>query len=265
MEEKRRNLLRKSLQLNHTSSIELWEKEKLMISLLDLIEYDLKEFNPLENYEYLLRTIPLLYQCEAVDTKKIEKIRTILKTILKKKATHEISLENYEILKKIIGKLEILSLTVDKEESSLKKYELLHYLVFSIKNLTVLKNILKKDKTQLNILDSQGLMFLKEVIEGYLEVLEKHVESEQLEYLDDLIYYDRVIALILNQNQDNMTEEIAELLSQKFQNAKKKTFLNSFLQERFYYFIYKWEECFLKYLNNPSQKIEVPKVYEKKN
>ena len=87
------------------------------LELLDLLEYDILHFHERGHYFYLLQVLTLL--SEKVDTiafdtalyERIQNIRVNIKKILLNKKMKEKNRVTYSLLKKILGKIEILSLT----------------------------------------------------------------------------------------------------------------------------------------------------------
>ena len=87
------------------------------LELLDLLEYDILHFHEKGHYFYLLQVLTLL--SEKVDTiafdtalyERIQNIRVNIKKILLNKKMKEKNRVTYSLLKKILGKIEILSLT----------------------------------------------------------------------------------------------------------------------------------------------------------
>ena len=108
--------------------------------------------------------------------------------------------DNYKILIKFLGKIEILSLNLCEyvdENYTENKFELLHYLIFSIKNLSVIRDILPKIPYQINTMNESYQQLLDEVASKYLNSVLTHVQSAQNNYLDDVLYYDNILKLLI--------------------------------------------------------------------
>lgn len=241
--------------------------EDFVYSLLNIVEEDMSGFNQTNDYSYFILTIPYFYMSSnfsETSKKKINqrllKIRGMIQKILKEKKTNSEMKENYKILKKFIGKIEIISLTLANsyDDNFLDtKFELIYYLIFSIKNLPVLKNILKKAPHQINILDKKGFYIIENVVDSFLNNLSCHVKDEQYNCLADVIYYDRVLEILLQHNKEYINKYHIKKIDLMFQKAELKTPESIVLQERYLYFIYKWREQFQKYLNKYTEKLEL--------
>ena len=81
-------------------------------------------------------------------------------------------------------------------------------------------------------------------------MLSIHLYNDNYPYLDDLLYYDRVLKLVLVHNKDTCTEENIKELDELFIQAEEKNPSSFHLQERYVYFLYKWREIFQNYLND---------------
>ena len=224
--------------------------------LIILLEKELNNYKNEKNYSYTLLTIPYFYEalnCNKINQKdineKLLQIRSKIQRILKQTKNNEQSINNRKILKKLIGKIEIISLTLTNSYDANfldHKLDLIYYLVFSIKNIDVLKSILKKAPHQINILDKKGAFVIRKIVESYLNCLKFHVKDEKYEGLDDLLYFDRVLSIVLNHNKEYINSYHIKKLDLLFQKQEKYAPASNILKERYFYFIYKWRELFSK-------------------
>lgn len=116
--------------------------------VLDVFEYDITHFNPNGNYTYLLKGFTFLNEAitayhlkEPEIYQRVQKIRMLIKNILTTKDSRKILPRNHKLLKKIIGKLEVFSLSYANnldDKYTENKTELFYYLIFSIKNIETL-------------------------------------------------------------------------------------------------------------------------------
>ena len=181
---------------------------------LELLNYDIEHFHVKGNYMYLLRTIPFLYEslnystsCRQELYEKIQNTRMKLKKTLINGKIKEQSYKNYQIFKKILGKLEILSLklveSIDQKYTE-NKTELVYYLIFSIKNIEVLKSLTSKNPHLINFLDPNAYKLLQSVISSYIKSLQNHV-SKELNFFDDVIYYEQVLDTLLSHERNHLS------------------------------------------------------------
>ena len=221
------------------------------LELLDLLEYDILHFHEKGHYFYLLQVLTLL--SEKVDTiafdtalyERIQNIRVNIKKILLNKKMKEKNRATYSLLKKILGKIEILSLTCNdfidhKYDGS--KMELLYYLLFSIKNVDVLENLIQQKPHLINLLDKKAYQLFLKVLDKYLEALRQHV-SNHLKYFDDVLYYDEVLQVLLKYEGSHLSIGDYRCVIQKLDNAIEMYMGEN--QERYLFFIHKWETYFL--------------------
>ncbi len=198
--------------LNQKEILETQELKAFIYRILKLIEEDIDTFTMTKDYTYFLLTIPYLYKISTFNdsekkniTLKLQSIRGKIQKILKEKKVNNETKNNYKILKKFNGKIEIVSLSlINSYDENFQEYkqDLIYYLIFSIKNIQVLKNILKKAPHQINILDKNGLLIIEKVVDSFLESLLYHVKEEDYKNLDDVIYYDRVLEILLTHNKE---------------------------------------------------------------
>lgn len=237
---------------------------------LDLLENDILNFNNAKKNSYLLKTIPYLYKLvqNEASIQKEDYDRLIIVRYKIQDLLHQnnLTIENHKILKILIGRLEMVIFSFPSSLDSYyqkEKIELLYYLIFSIKNINVLQSVLNASPHRLNMADQNGLSLVKEIVEKYLSVLSMHLENDNYPYLDDLLYYDRVLKLVLVHNKDTCTEENIKELDELFIQAEEKNPSSFHLQERYVYFLYKWREIFQNYLNDPKKSLNVFYSYTK--
>jgi len=240
----------------------------LILYSLELLETELKNFQPYYDVSYLLRTIPFLYEVfrfhfpfQKDVNARLQHIRLQIKKLLEHDALY-LRKANHKSLKKLLGKIELLSFQIRDsfdENFSEYKFELIYYMIFSIKNLDVLKSILKRVPHQINILDSKSFSLVETLIQTYLDTLQKHVQDETYSHLEDLLYYDRVLFLLLEHNNPFFTPSILKKLDSLFSNALLKTPESYILKERYVYFILKWREFFQTLLQEKEVSFSISK------
>ena len=233
---------------------------------LELLNYDIEHFHVKGNYMYLLRTIPFLYEslnyntsCRQELYEKIQNTRMKLKKTLINGKIKEQSYKNYQIFKKILGKLEILSLklveSIDQKYTE-NKTELVYYLIFSIKNIEVLKSLTSKNPHLINFLDPNAYKLLQSVISSYIKSLQNHV-SKELNFFDDVIYYEQVLDTLLSHERNHLSVGDCRELAKTFEKALE--LYDGKNAERYRYFIQKWQLFFLREMNRNLQK-QIPET-----
>lgn len=257
MTENRLENLRKAYCKKDYETIDRYKNRNQVLYTLEMLKYDLENFDPKKDYSYFLETIPYLYKActlEKQDQKQINKslqeIRYRIKNLIIEKKSEKKSSE--KILKKMIGKIEILSFEIrDGFDKNFEKYkfELLYYLIFSIKNTKVLQNILSQAPHQMNILDKKCLELIKELFQKYLDVLHLHVLDEKQDYLEELLYYNEALKILFEHNKEFINKETINMFNQMIIESSVKEFSSLALQERYWYFLGKWKNCFLEFLN----------------
>jgi len=87
------------------------------------------------------------------------------------------------------------------------------------------------------------------------DILKKHVQNDSFEQLDDLLYFDRILKILLEHNLQNLNSTHVALFDEMFSSREHVDLNSQALKERYYYFIYKWRGLFAQFLNNPSMKL----------
>ncbi len=222
--------------------------EEKFFPVLELFEEEFEHFDFEKSYEYLFGAFPLLliakykaFKHKKEAYKRFQMLRlSIRKLLLKDK-------EN-PFLKKMMGKFDVLSLELANAldyKYDETKLDLLKHLIFHIQNLEVLERIIVENPHQINFLDQKAFSLLLSIVEKYLEVLKKHI-LKNYDYLDELIYYDRVLQVLFNNGKERIFLKEIQILEDIFKNALNN---HSFLgekEERYTYFIQKWLVFLLK-------------------
>ena len=86
---------------------------------------------------------------------------------------------------------------------------------------------------------------LLNIVEKYLEVLKRHI-SKNYDYLDELLYYDRVLQVLFNNGKERLFLKEIQTLEEVFENALEHHPFLGEKEERYTYFIQKWLVFLLK-------------------
>ena len=171
MSEERLNQLRKEFQNGECILLHHLKKYKQVNSTLELLQYDIDRFDTnldyhyfLGMFEYLSKAISLNIQEQKRIYEEFQEIRVKIKQIMLTSKKDD----NKKILKKTLGKLEIISLVLcsnfdNSYEKS--KRELLYQLIFEIKNLKVLKDLFVELPHQVNLLEPHGIQLLHDIFQ----------------------------------------------------------------------------------------------------
>ena len=121
----------------------------------------------------------------------------------------------------MMGKFDVLSLelvnALDYKYDE-TKLDLLKHLIFHVRNLEVLEKIVVEKPHQINFLDQKAFSLLLNIVEKYLEVLKRHI-SKNYDYLDELLYYDRVLQVLFNNGKERLFLKEIQTLEEIFENA----------------------------------------------
>lgn len=244
--------IRKEMKKKYWDSLLFLNHHNIFEYSLLLLEYDINHFHFNGNYEYLLKAMACLSEFvtnRAVTNDVYERIQNIRVEIRKKlinKKLKEQNKKNYKLLKKILGQIEVFSLTcnefIDKKYDG-NKLELLSYLIFSIKNVHVLENLIYEKPHMFNLMDKKAYELFRKVIESYLDAVKKHAEDPRKSF-DDLCYFDDVMEIIFKHEIRHLSiGDLRNLITYFEEQLSLYTGNN---QERYIYFIQKWEVRFLK-------------------
>ncbi len=251
--------------LNWNRNCFLWEETDLFEShyntknqvkkILELFYYDVTHFNHEQSHEYFLEFIPYLYEAHGFSLQeqretyqKLQEIHFHIKGLISQKSNFilgQIPKENYTLLKKLLGKIELLSYSLCcsfDPNCYEQKYEFFRALIFSIKNLEVLRNILEKTPHYVNFMDRKCMALAEEIVTIYLEKLKLHCFDET--HLEELLYYDRVLEMILFHEPNYLDVHNARKLDNLFKKEWNNNKEISEKNDRYGYFIFKWRNFF---------------------
>ena len=238
--------------------------------VLDVFEYDITHFNPNGNYTYLLKGFTFLNEAitayhlkEPEIYQRVQKIRMLIKNILTTKDSRKILPRNHKLLKKIIGKLEVFSLSYANnldDKYTENKTELFYYLIFSIKDIETLYSFIHSKPHMLNFLDKRAYELLLKAVDAYLTALQHHIKKS-LNAFDDVIYFDKVLKILFSIKENHLSIGDYRDLEARFATALDEISKDHPDYERYSYFIHKWRLYLLKGIKaklNLEQDYKVP-------
>ncbi len=225
-------------------------KSKMRNLLIDLIENKIDNFmyETSNDYSYLLKMFdcfPDYFQVNFEDKKefylKVKRIINKIKNLLFQKPDYitEDS-EHFQFLKTLSDNLETISLSllydyIDKYDGS--KYDFINFLVFEVKRINLFEDALKRFPHIVNFETKEKKPLIDSVIEKYLEELSIYTKGMELNTIDDVIYYDEILKLLLSSKEldfnviakQKWLNEINNLLNNvdnsKFNNLTKQKYI----------------------------------------
>lgn len=150
-------------------------------------------------YNFIKDSRPLQIQFHNEFTYIHNDIRKLLHA--KPKEETEENLNNYELLRNIINKMENTMLRLDygnPVEYDPNKEEFISYIIFKLKYINIFSATCEKFPHIVNSSDKDGIPLAEKVLNAYLDALESYLSKENLGPIDDLIYFDKVLKIILN-------------------------------------------------------------------
>lgn len=196
--------------------IDLYQEEGLLFEntpkeYLKYLNNVLDNFNFVEDFSYLLYIYPIVSHCLcSSEIKKIKKkeLLEILKEIREKiqililRKPGEITKDNpnFALLKKLIDNTESLMIAGFYDVLDYYKgnnLELISYLLFEVREYNLVEDIFNLYPYMIRLKDDNNISLFEKVISNYLDELTKYTSDKNLSTNFDLIYYDKVIDLFL--------------------------------------------------------------------
>ena len=188
-----------------------FSKGRMRNLLLDLLEYKVDNFKYKDsiNYDYLLQIFdyfPYYFQVNFNNKKefylRIKTIRNKVKNLLiQKPGNISKSSRSFQFLKNLIEHLETVSLSflydyIDKYDGS--KYDFINFLVFDVKRISLITDAIRRFPYIVNFETKDGDILIDKVLKKYILEIGQYTKNYELNKLDDVIYYDEVLKLLLN-------------------------------------------------------------------
>lgn len=232
--------------------IMLRNKNKLFRSMLEMFEEDVDNFkyDSNTNILYIFALLDLIPDVignnkylQQTCSYKFTEIHGKLKDIIHSKPENLNKEEtgNYKTIKNILSKLEntIIKLEWDiPQDYDPNKEEFISYIIFNSKNLNILENSVKQFPHIVNTRDEQETPLLFKVLDKYIESLNIYASNPNLGPIDDLIYYKKVIKILLSSEKLSINDEDKKNILIKLQNELKNFKYDVTRQkEKYTYFI----------------------------
>lgn len=241
----------KNLLLKNKEDVLKTNKNKSVISLVDILDefitnYDLSSeesvlyiFDLFDLLAILLAdSLTLQYQLYDKFTSIHNNMRQILH--IDSENLSEKELNRYNLLKSIINKMENTMLRIyynNPTEYDSNKEEFISYITFSLKNICFFKDACTKFPYLVNFVDKAGTPLVLKVLEHYLEALDVYLSKENLGPIDDLIYYDKVLTIILESDKIKIDDYNKKMMIDKINNySESKNYTSNLLKEKLSFF-----------------------------
>ena len=193
----------KILKESDMKSLEKYNEKGLANSFLDILLEEMSDFSYFKNIEYLNTLFNLLPEYMKVNNsksrsyEKLKQIHQYMKICLVQKPGNiDKSNHNYKLLKNFINKIELIQMSilydyVDKYEGSV--YELIDYIIFDLKNISVFNDAINRFPYLVNYFDKNDKNLIVSVCEIYIDEVMKYKNK-----IDNITYFDEIIDKILN-------------------------------------------------------------------
>lgn len=254
--------IRLLLKENKLEEINNFNKNSIQNILVELLEEEINDFDYYKDIEYIkniMKILPEYINNKKILSKKLNIIHQNIKTYLVQKPGNiEKTNENYKILKSVINEIELIQMSIlydysFKYEES--KYKLIDYIIFDVKNISNIKDAIKRFPHIVNYMDVDNKSLILKVIEKYIEEVKNYTKEKEI---DDIIYYDEVIDILMSSerfifdviDKQTILKKIKESLKNIEQEKYRKTFYLNMLVEKIEGNEIKQDNSYLEYKYN---------------
>ena len=228
--------------------LDKYNSSTLSNMFLEILQDELSSFSYDKdlNLDYLKTIIKLLPnhmpKCNIshIDDR-LKVIHQQIKTFLvQKPGDIEKTNHNYRLFKELINDIELIQMSIlydyiDKYQGS--KYQLINYIIFELKNISIFNDALNKFPFLVNYFDQDDTNLIVSVTNAYIDSI---VSYNEINGIDDINYYDQVITSIINSKEfrfdiiDKQTilKRIREELINLDGDKERKSFYLNSLREK---------------------------------
>jgi len=115
--------------------------------------------------------------------------------------------------------------------------EFIEYIIFKQKSMNYVKNACESFPHIINQIDKSGVPLIYKVVDKYIESLDAYLSNTNLGPLDDLIYYDKVLTLMMGTETLSITDyDRIAMLKKISRFIKKKNYKSNILKEKLSFF-----------------------------
>lgn len=262
----------KKLLIENPSEILLTNKYKSAETLVDILEEDLNKFryDSKEDLNYLQKIFGLIGKLIDGDEvllkglyDRFTYIHNFINNLIKSRPQEMSHLEvsNYKLLQRIIEEMEntMLQIYLDNPvEYNYDKEAFIEYIIFTLKYENIVKEAVHKFPHIVNSIDKNNVSLIEKVLDAYLESLDEYLSEENLGHIDNLIYYGKVLKIIVTSDKvkiDNysikkMIDKIKDFYQSKhYTQNRHKEKLTFFINDCINILTNSCEEETIDYLN----------------
>ena len=227
------------------------KKGKTSNTILEIIENELDNFSYTEDTDitYLVNGFDVLVNIlsknismqNACYNQLTEFHAIMVKLIHSKPEEFDMVARNkYNQLKYVLEKYENNMLRLNFEnpvDFNPTNEEFIEYIIFKQKSINYVKNACELYPHLINQVDKSGVPIIYKVLDEYLESLNRYLSKTNLGPLDDLIYYDKVLDLMINNDNLSITDyDKIAMLKKISRFIKKKNYKSNRLKEKLSFF-----------------------------
>lgn len=233
------------LKRNDLEMLNQFNNDDLITILIEILNNELDNFDYTNEIDYLTNLIKIFPKYIKNKKKEINESLNIIhqkikKNLVQKPGNIDKSNHNYKILKDIINDIELIQISllydyIYKYDET--KYRLIDYIIFDVKNISLIKDAINKFPYVVNYHNSNEKSLIISVIENYIFEVMNYTKEKGI---DDIIYYDEVINVILDSpkiifdvvDRQKILKIIKESLNKIETEKMRKTFYLNILIEK---------------------------------
>lgn len=242
----------KNLLLNNKEAILKTNKNKSSIALVDILEDEITNFKYESNkniyfifdiFDILGELLKDNHHLQKLFYDRFTYIHNMVRNIIhaKPEKLTKKGENRFKTLKNIINKMENTMLRIyynDPTDYDPDKEEFIYYIIFKLKYINFFKAALEKFPHIVNSVDKNDVPLIEKVLEKYLESLEIYLSNANLGPLDDLIYYDKVMTVIMTSEKLKIDDYSKKLMLNKIKDFyQNHTYETNRLKEKLSFFI----------------------------
>jgi len=210
-------------------------KNKVLMAFLELFDDEINHFSydGTEDLTYLFTLLELLPDLirnnELLQQTTINRFTVLHREIndlihVKPSDVNNKQNNRYKLLKNILFKMEDTILKFYYEippDYDSSKEEFISYLIFRSKNIHYFENAIEEFPYIVNIKDENDVPLIDKVIDAYLGEIDKYISNTNLGPIDDLIYYKKILKLMIKSDKIALNDEDKQKLIDKLNNHLK--------------------------------------------
>ena len=194
--------IKKILKEENIEELNKLDNKLVVDNLLQILDDEITNFNFEKDIDYLNYIIKILPKYIKNNKKEVTERLNVIhqqikKYLVQKPGNIDKKNHNYKVLRNIINNIEIIQISllydyIEKYDET--KYKLIDYMIFEVKNITFIKDAIKRFPYIVNTFDTNDKTLVVSVIEKYIEEVMIYTKEKEI---DNIIYYDEVLDCIL--------------------------------------------------------------------